>query len=238
MDKSRDTRRSAAGKTPEVPEDRNVVRHTLRSVERVDSERPAAFRIDCPYPLLTAGLARALEGNQLRHRQGPLELGIPCTVLLWAEDQGSLYEGLERVRKASPDSPVLVLGLQEDLPLALAALKAGTRGFVHTGMSPEQVARAISVAARGEMVTPRWLVSHLVADLVYEEPAEFGPLTSRQREILTLVAEDLSNAEIAQRLFLTESTVKQHLRAAYKVLGVKNRTEAARLIRSADRYQP
>ena len=53
-----------------------------------------------------------------------------------------------------------------------------------------------------------------------------------------LVAEDLSNAEIAQRLFLTESTVKQHLRAAYKVLGVKNRTDAARLFRNLDRYRP
>jgi DNA-binding NarL/FixJ family response regulator len=237
MDKSRDTRRSAAGKTPEVPEDRNMVRHTLKAVERVESERPAAFRIDCPYPLLAAGLARTLEGTQLRHRQGPLELGIPCTVLMWAEDQVSLYEGLERVRKASPDSPVLVLGLREDLPLALAALKAGTRGFVDAGMGPEQVVRAISVVARGEIVTPKWLVSHLVADLAYEEPAELGSLTSRQREVLALVAADLSNAEIAQRLFLTESTVKQHLRAAYKVLGVKNRTEAARLIHNANRYQ-
>ena len=238
MEKNRDIRRSAAGNTPEVPENSNVVRRTLKAVDGVESERPAAFRIDCPYPLLTAGFARALEGAQLRYRQGPLELGIPCTVLLWAEDQGSLYEGLERVRKASPDSPVLVLGLREDLSLALAALKAGTRGFVHTGMGPEQIARAISVAARGERVVPRWLVGHLVADLVYEEPAEFSSLTSRQREILMLVAEDLSNAEIAQRLFLTESTVKQHLRAAYKVLGVKNRTDAARLFRNLDRYQP
>ena len=237
MDKSRDTRRSAAGKTPEVLEDRNV-RHTLKAVERVEPERPAAFRIICPYPLLTAGLARALEGTQLRHRQGPLELGIPCTVLLWAEDQASLYEGLKQVRKESPDSPVLVLGLREDLPLALAALKSGTRGFVHPGMSPEQVARAITVAARGEVVTPRWLVGYLVAELAYEEPAEIGSLTSRQREILMLVAEDLSNAEIAQRLFLTESTIKQHLRAAYKVLGVNNRTDAATLIRNANRYQP
>jgi DNA-binding NarL/FixJ family response regulator len=238
MEESKDKRRNAAGKTPEVPEDSNVVRHTLKAVERVEFERPEAFRIDCPYPLFATGLARTLEGTQLRYRQGPLELGIPCTVLLWAEDQVSLYKGLERVRKASPDSPVLVLGLREDLPLALAALKAGTQGFVHAGMSPEQVARAISVAARGEIVAPRWLVGHLVADLAYEEPAELGSLTSRQREVLALVAEDLSNAEIAQRLFLSESTVKQHLRAAYKVLGVKNRTEAARLIHNTNRYQP
>jgi DNA-binding NarL/FixJ family response regulator len=57
-------------------------------------------------------------------------------------------------------------------------------------------------------------------------------LGTRQKEILGLVGEGLSNAQIAERLFLSESTIRQHLRAAYKVLGVNNRTEAVRLIRS------
>jgi DNA-binding CsgD family transcriptional regulator len=57
-------------------------------------------------------------------------------------------------------------------------------------------------------------------------------LSSRQKEILGLVGEGLSNAQIAERLFLSESTIKQHLRAAHKVLGANNRTEAVRLIRS------
>ena len=234
MEKEIDARRSAEARTPEVQENRNAVRHGPQAVERVESVRTAAFRIECPYPLLNAALARALEGTQLRHRQGPLELGLPCTILLWAEDQVSLYEGIERVRKASPDASVLVLGLHEDLPLAMAALKAGARGFVHAGMNPDQVARAISVVARGEEVVPRWMLRHLVDELTYNESAKLNPLTSRQREVLALVAEDLSNVEIAQRLFLTESTVKQHLRAAYKVLGVTKRTDAAKLIRDAN----
>jgi DNA-binding NarL/FixJ family response regulator len=58
-------------------------------------------------------------------------------------------------------------------------------------------------------------------------------LSFRQRQILELVVEGLSNAEIAGRLYLAESTVKQHLRAAYKLLGVRSRTEAAKLIRDA-----
>jgi DNA-binding NarL/FixJ family response regulator len=57
-------------------------------------------------------------------------------------------------------------------------------------------------------------------------------LSSRQKELLGLIGEGLSNAQITERLFLSESTIKQHLRAAYKVLGVNNRTEAVRLIRS------
>jgi DNA-binding NarL/FixJ family response regulator len=50
---------------------------------------------------------------------------------------------------------------------------------------------------------------------------------------LELLSEGLTNAQIAKRLFLTESTVKQHLRQAYKALGVSNRTEAARLLRNS-----
>lgn len=56
-------------------------------------------------------------------------------------------------------------------------------------------------------------------------------ISARQREILDFVVEGLTNSQIAKRLFLSESTIKQHLRAAYKLLGVKNYTEAAKLMR-------
>ena len=62
-------------------------------------------------------------------------------------------------------------------------------------------------------------------------------LSARQREILELVAEDLSNAQIARRLFITESTVKQHLHKAYKILGVRNRREAAKFLGRKDRTE-
>jgi DNA-binding NarL/FixJ family response regulator len=96
-------------------------------------------------------------------------------------------------------------------------------------MPPEQLARAIEVASRGETVIPRGLLEVLIAS---ETPAaSLDGLPARQREIVGLVSEGLSNAQIAERLFLSESTVKQHLRAAYKTLGVKNRTQAARAFR-------
>jgi DNA-binding NarL/FixJ family response regulator len=215
-------------------EGRNEQKQRREAVEAVDPQSRESFRIECPYPLVADGLARTLQWIGLRHRQGPTEVGIPRTILLWAECPEGISKAMKRVRKASPDASVLVLGLHEDLPLAMAALKAGARGFVHAGMNPDQVARAISVVARGEEVVPRWMLRHLVDEVTYNESAKLNPLTSRQREVLALVAEDLSNAEIAQRLFLTESTVKQHLRAAYKVLGVNDRTEAAKLIRDAN----
>jgi DNA-binding CsgD family transcriptional regulator len=85
------------------------------------------------------------------------------------------------------------------------------------------------VALRGEVVLPRGLLRLWVGE--QRRPGPGIGLSARQREVLGLVAEGLSNAEIAGRLFLSESTVKQHLRAAYKALGVKNRREAAALWR-------
>ena len=70
--------------------------------------------------------------------------------------------------------------------------------------------------------SPRFLASILAA------------LSARQREILGYVVEGLSNAEIGRRLYLSESTIKQHQRSDYKLLGVSNRTEAANLFRRGD----
>ncbi len=123
----------------------------------------------------------------------------------------------------------MVFGLYLDLALARGALRNGARGFIHAGMAPAQILRALEVASEGEIVAPRQLLEYLIAT---EEFADLDILSARQREILELVSEGLTNAQIAKRLFLTESTVKQHLRSAYKVLGVSNRTEAVRLIRN------
>jgi DNA-binding NarL/FixJ family response regulator len=90
--------------------------------------------------------------------------------------------------------------------------------------------RALSIVAEGQIAAPRQLLEYLVFN--DKSIIELDALTSRQKEILELVDKGLSNARIAERLFLSESTIKQHLRAAYKVLGVNNRTEAVRLIRS------
>ncbi len=116
--------------------------------------------------------------------------------------------------------------------LRLGRLQAGVRGFLHAGMRPAQIARALCVAFEGQIVSPRRLLEFLLSE--GDASADPDVLSARQREILQLVGEGSTNAQIAERLFLSESTVKQHLRAAYKVLGVRNRTEAARLVRRAD----
>ncbi len=182
----------------------------------------------CPYPVVNAGLARALGEAGVRHGSRPPDGDVSHCVLLWADGAEGLPETLGRLQEASPDAPILVFGLREDLSLARDALQAGARGFVHAGMRPDQIARALSVASKGEIVAPRGLIEFLLAD--GESSANLDILSHRQREILELVVEGFTNAQIAKRLFFSESTVKQHLRAAYKLLVVSNRTEAAKLV--------
>ncbi len=153
----------------------------------------------------------------------------PSVVVCFPSAEEEVAPEVEGARALAPNAVVLVLAPSPSLRLARAALGAGAGGLLHGGMSPEQVLRAVRVALQGETVLPRSLLSEWVAE---QRPPDLGAvLSARQRKILGLLAEGSTNAEIAGRLHLSESTIKQHLRAAYKALGVRNRREAAALSR-------
>jgi DNA-binding NarL/FixJ family response regulator len=182
------------------------------------------------YSITTEGLKKVLEGKADVHIGGESLAGSPSCVVLYAGrlEEGCL-EGMGRIRELYPGVPLLVLGSQLDLGLAWATLKDGADGFVHAMMHPAQVLRAVEVVQKGELAAPRQLLRWYF--LSQNENPKIGDISARQREILELVVEGLSNAEIAGRLYLSESTIKQHLRAAYRELGVCNRTEAAKAMR-------
>jgi DNA-binding NarL/FixJ family response regulator len=211
---------------------------TVQNVTQLEATRSASDErkplglvwVDCPYPVVAAGLKSALEGQARVHLGTvPPQDDMPSSAIFDTGGVVGLSEGIRRMQEVNPAISILVFSLHVDLPLARAALRLGAQGFVHAGMEPGQIARAVEVAARGEVAAPRKLLEFLIAN---EDSTDLDALTPRQRDILGLVAEQLSNAQIAKRLFLSESTVKQHLRAAYKVLGVKDRKEAVKLITS------
>jgi DNA-binding NarL/FixJ family response regulator len=182
------------------------------------------------YSITTEGLKKILEGKAEVKIGGESSAGSPSCVVLYAggmQEEGCL-EGMGRIRELYPGVPLLVLGSQLDLALAWGALKNGANGFVHALMDPAQVLRAVEVVQKGELAAPRQLLRYY---LIQNEKPKMGGLTARGREILELVVEGLSNAQIARRLYLSESTIKQHLRGAYKELGVRNRTQAAKTMR-------
>ena len=181
---------------------------------------------------MSAGLVRALEKRATVHQGLKPPRDVPSCIILCANSREGLSERVEFYQDLSQGAPpVVVFSSQLDLPLARDALQAGASGFVHAEMMPDQLVRALAVAARGELVAPRELLRYVLSN---DQSGDLAALSVRQREILGYVVEGLSNAEIGRRLYLSESTIKQHLRAAYKLLGVSNRTEAANLFRRGD----
>src|SRR5215210_8709427 len=185
------------------------------------------------YSITTAGLKKIFEGKADVRIGSESCAGSPSCVVLYAGGmEDGCLEGMGRIRELYPGVPLLVLGSHLDLALAWAALKNGADGFVHAAMHPAQVLSAVEVVQKGELAAPRQLLRYLLSQ---NETPEIGDITARARETLELLVEGLSNAAIAERLYVSESTIKQRLCAVYKVLGVRNRTEAAKTMR--DRAQ-
>jgi DNA-binding NarL/FixJ family response regulator len=209
-------------------------RHLEAGREGTSGAKPlGVVWVDCPRSVVRGGLVRALEKRATVHQGPKPPEEVPSCVILCANSPEGLSERVKFYQDLSPDAPpVVVFGPQQDLPLARDALQAGASGFVHAEMMPDQLLRALAVAAKGDLVAPRELLGYV---LTKDPFGDVAALSVRQREILGYVVEGLSNAEIGRRLDLSESTIKQHLRAVYKVLGVRNRTEAAKAMREQAR---
>ncbi|MFG1609620.1 response regulator [Actinoplanes sp. NPDC049265] len=134
---------------------------------------------------------------------------------------------------AGPQPPRVIILTTYDLEEPLyAALRAGASGFLLKDVRPADLVEAIRVVARGEaLLAPtatRRLLDRFVATDV-TPPASSGlldQLTDREREVLTLLARGASNAEIADRLVVTEATVKTHVSAILRKLAVRDRVQA------------
>jgi DNA-binding NarL/FixJ family response regulator len=145
-------------------------------------------------------------------------------------------DGIAATRKlAGPDiaHPVRVLILTTfDLDdYVYAALRNGASGFVLKDTPPEDLVRAVRIVARGDALLAPTVTKRLVEEIASLRPAPppspaLGLLTDREREVLTLMARGLSNAEIAQTLILGETTVKTHVGRVLTKLALRDRVQA------------
>lgn len=146
-------------------------------------------------------------------------------------------EDIVHICRKWPDVPVVLVTVEENNSIIHSALKAGVSGYIPKSSTPEVTMSAIRLVLSGGIYVPLSAIRSTggddggpaPADLTEAKPAATKPgLTKRQCEVLDLIVLGKSNQAISEALGLTPGTVKAHLCRIFKVLNVKNRTEAAR----------
>jgi two-component system NarL family response regulator len=132
--------------------------------------------------------------------------------------------------RAGQGPEVLMLTVSEEEPDLYAALRMGAAGYLTKDVPPAELIEAVLAVARGEPRIAPALASRMLAEMGRGTPPSDDPvarLSVREREVLGLLAEGLRNREIAQRLVISEPTVKTHVRHVLEKLRIRNRAEAA-----------
>jgi NarL family two-component system response regulator LiaR len=135
---------------------------------------------------------------------------------------------IRHIRQSFPQVRILVLTSFEQDDMVQQALQAGAIGYLLKNVSAQPLADAIRAAYAGRSTLAEEIAGTVVA--LTRQPSGHGPsLTPREREVLILLVEGLSNAQIAKRLAISQSTVKYHVRSILNKLGATSRTEAVSL---------
>jgi DNA-binding NarL/FixJ family response regulator len=154
----------------------------------------------------------------------------PDVVLVGLGDGGPPVWDLVRVL-ADAGTRVVLIGEPEPDEDLVDALRAGVRGYVRTTVTPQRLLDGVRAVAAGQTVLDSSVTGQLLHHLDDAgdgvAPGATGPLTVRQQAVAELVAEGLTNAEIAARLQLSRATVKGHITVALRRLGLRDRTQLA-----------
>jgi DNA-binding NarL/FixJ family response regulator len=135
-----------------------------------------------------------------------------------------------RLRERDPGIKVLALTTYDDERSVVEALRAGARGYLTKDAGAEQIRQALEAVVRGEAAIDPAVQHHLVDALATAAPVATGALpdglTPREAEVLSLIADGLSNAEIAHHLVVSEATVKSHINHLFTKIGARDRAQA------------
>jgi DNA-binding NarL/FixJ family response regulator len=205
------------------------------------SDEPIRVMLADDHPVYRDGLAALLgsvPGIEVVATAGTGEEAVtqaaelqPDVVVMDVQMPG--IDGIEATRRVTADSPhigVVVLTMAEEDSTLFAAMRAGARGYLLKGANQAEIVRAITAVAQGEAIFGPAIATR-VAEFFAGAPAArsdevFPQLTSREREILSLVAAGRSNAQIASSLYLSPKTVRNNVSNIFAKLHVADRAAA------------
>jgi two-component system response regulator NreC len=204
-----------------LADDHTIVRRGIRAL--LETQRDVQVVGEAATGSEAIAQARALQPDIVL-----MDIGMP---------DGDGLEATEQIRRELPNVNVLLLTVHDDANYLFRALKAGAAGYVLKGAEVSELLTALHAVQRGEVYLQPAAAKHLVGSYLKRagdvEQDRLHSLTARQREILTLIAEGLTNQQIADKLVLSPLTVATHRANLMEKLNLHNRTE---LIRFALRH--
>ncbi len=138
-------------------------------------------------------------------------------------------EACRQIRAERPDVTIVMLTMHADQDVLASAIRAGASGYLVKDCSTEEIASAVRMAASGETVlSPQLAASMLNEVRKLDEPSteENRVITKREEEVLQRIADGCSTTEVAEQLFISQKTVKNHLASIYQKLDARDRTQA------------
>jgi DNA-binding NarL/FixJ family response regulator len=179
-------------------------------------------------------VAEAVSGEEAIQEANRL---IPDIILMDINLPG--INGIEATRKilaANPEIGILILTMFED-DSVFEAVQAGARGYILKGADPEETLRAIQSVIKGEAIFSPTVADRLIHFISTEKeratPEIFPELTDRERDVLNLLARGLTNTAIAEKLYLSPKTVRNHVSNIFSKLQVSDRSQAVIKAREA-----
>jgi len=197
-----------------IADDHPVVRIGVASMLRSNSDMVVVGE--------AADLAETLQG------MSALEPDVTVLDIAMGDTQG--IESVQRAREASPDAKIVVYTAYSQLDVAIQALDLGVQGYLLKDSPHPGLAMAIRIVHEGGTFIDPNISRELVGRYKNQDREDTSlALTARERQVLRLVAEGTSNRGIADKLYISERTVKFHVSSILGKLGAQNRTEAVRI---------
>ena len=192
------------------------------------------------HPMFRAGVVMSLQGEDgidivgdASDAAAALELArreLPDVMLLDIAMPGGGHDAARWIASACPATRIVMLTVSEDEDDLLEAMKAGASGYVLKGAGASELAAVIRSVHAGEVYVAPALAWGMLRELRTPHSSPYDALTDREREVLELVAEGLSNHEVGERLGLAEKTIKHYMTNILGKLQVRSRVEAALLV--------
>lgn len=135
-------------------------------------------------------------------------------------------EATRQLRQRLPETRVVMLTMHADHSVVERAIRAGASGYLTKDCSGDELADAVLVIAKGETVLSPGLAASMLSEVQKIEAESEPIITKREEEVLQLIADGLSTPEVAERLYISLKTVKNHLASIYQKLDSRDRTQA------------